>query len=61
MNKKALRFAFNQVLQAAGGLKCRDLHHPKKHLHGDDEVCKAEYHLARQISIIQEYMKEHEL
>jgi hypothetical protein len=61
MNKKALRFAFNTVLNAAEGLRCETLHHENKQYHEADEVCPAEYHMQRQVHIVREYMKQHDI
>lgn len=58
MNKKEIRYAFNTVLEAAAKIKCSDLHHPKKWQHGSDEICPAEYHLHRQMHIVELFMKE---
>lgn len=58
MNKKELRFAFNEVINAAENLRCESLHHKKKHQHKADEMCPAEYHIQKQAHIVREYMKQ---
>jgi len=58
MNKKALRYAFNEVINAAENLRCESLHHAKKHQHEPNEMCKAEYHLHKQAHIVRKFMKE---
>jgi len=58
MNKKELRFAFNEILNAVENLRCESLHHEKKHKHEADEMCPVEYHMQRQANIVREYMKQ---
>ena len=58
MNKKALRYAFDQVLAAAEKLCCEDLSHQQKDKHDPGYMCPAEYKLARQIHIVREYMEK---
>lgn len=58
MNKKALRYAFNSVLEAAGKLECDDFNHELKNQHKVDVMCPVEYELAKQISIVKSYMEE---
>lgn len=56
MNKKELRYAFNEVLNAAENMRCENLHHAKKHQHKIDEMCPVEYNIQRQAYIVREYM-----
>ena len=58
MNKKALRYAFSEVLEAAETLTCKDLHHKEKDKHGPDYCCPVEYRLAKQIHTVREYAKK---
>jgi hypothetical protein len=58
MNKKELRFAFTELINAAEKLRCEALHHTKKHQHKIGEMCPVEYHLQKQAHIVREYMKQ---
>ena len=58
MNKKELRYSFNQIIEAAGKLQCKDLHHDKKHRHEFDEVCPAKYKLQRHAFNLRKHMKD---
>jgi len=58
---RKLRHAFNEVLKAAGELHCEDMHHKQSQYHEKDHVCPVEYNLGRQINIVREYLKEHDL
>jgi hypothetical protein len=55
MNKKALRYAFSEVLDAAETLTCKDLPHKEKDKHDPEYFCPVEYRLARSIHIVREY------
>ena len=58
MNKKELRHSFNQVIEAAGKIRCKDLHHKKSHEHEFDEMCPVEYELQRHAFNLRKHMKE---
>ena len=58
MNKKKVRYSLNFVLGKAQGLTCKDLHHRKSQQHEIGYVCPAEYELAKNIAVIDEYIKE---
>lgn len=57
VNKKALRYAFKQVLAAAESVTCADLTHKATQKHKQDELCPAEYELQRHIQTVREYVK----
>lgn len=57
-SKKEKRYAINYVLDLAGSVECKDLHHKKKHQHKNDELCISEYHRDRQIYLVREMLKE---
>jgi hypothetical protein len=61
MSNKKLRFSFNKIIEAAGKLKCEDLHHKKAHLHNHDEMCPAEYELQKHAFILRKYMKDNSI
>lgn len=58
MNKKQLKYAFNEVLKAVENIRCEHLHHAKKHYHKDGESCPIEYNIQKQAYIVREYMKQ---
>ena len=58
MSNKKLRFSFNKIIEAAGKLRCDDLHHKKSHLHDSDVMCPVEYELQRHAFILRKYMKD---
>lgn len=57
-SKKEKRYAINYVLDLAGSVECKDLHHKKKHRHSNDEFCAAEYHRDKQIYLVREMLKD---
>jgi hypothetical protein len=58
---KKLRYAFNQVLNAAEKLTCENMHHKKSQQHKEGFVCPVEYELHKHCHIVREYMKEHDI
>ncbi len=61
MNKKEIRFAFNEVLSAAESKMCEELHHNKGEYHSSEYICPVIYKLQRQVHIVREYMKENDI
>lgn len=59
MTKKELRYHFNEVLHAAEGRTCADLHHRQKEQHDSDQLCPVEYRISHHCHVLREYMKEH--
>lgn len=57
-NLKEERYAINYVLERAGSVGCKDLHHPTKHRHKEDEMCLAEYHRDRQLYLVRQMLEE---
>lgn len=57
-SKKEKRYAVKYVLDLAGRVDCKDLHHSKKHQHRHDLMCIAEYHRDRQLYLVREILKE---
>lgn len=58
MNKKELRYAFNELFAIAEKVDCSRLHHKVKDRHEDGQICPVEYHLARQVSIIKKWLED---
>ena len=58
MKKKEINYAHSVIFKEINNLRCKDLHHKKKHQHKEDVVCPVEYHLHRQMYIITEAMRE---
>jgi len=58
VNKKELRYSFNQVIEAAGKLRCEELHHKDKQKHKINEICPVEYKLQRHAFNLRKHMKE---
>jgi len=61
VNKKQLRFCFNEVINVAEKTTCKDLHHKKGQRHGVDEICGPEYHIAKCCHELRKYMKENNI
>ncbi len=57
MNKKELRYSFNQIIIAACSRRCEDLHHTKKQQHEPDVVCPVEYAIEKHAFNIREHMR----
>ena len=58
MNKKQLRYSYNEVLNAAESLKCEDLLHLKSEQHEAGWFCPAEDKLYGHVETVRRHMKE---
>jgi hypothetical protein len=57
ISNKKLRYALNAVINAVENVKCDSLHHTPGQQHESGHLCKAEYNLQKQASILKEFVE----
>lgn len=54
---KKIRYALNAVINAVENIKCDSLHHTTGQQHESGHLCKAEYNLHKQTSILRDFVE----